>query len=340
MNSLKKSLLNLFIKFIQHDLVQKQLDFEFNLRNKKHHINYNLPTPYKEINSYSKDLTKGTGVVFITGRFRSGSTLLWNIFRQLETFTAYYEPFNERRWFDDSSRGEHVDSTHIGVNDYWKEYEGLSHLKNLYNENWIRYELLMDSNSWNPSMVAYVDYLINHARGTPVLQFNRIDFRLPWFKHYYPCSNIIHLYRNPRDQWLSFLKDKSLMNKTDVERTYIDSFYLDIWCNDLAKFFPFLSISETPHPYQRFYYLWKLSYLYGKKYSDYNICFEDLATNPRDTLDKLFTSININIEIPWNNVLNIVHKPQIGKWKSYADNSWFSHHEIICESNLSSHLEE
>src|SRR4029453_9208736 len=36
--------------------------------------------------------------VFITARFRSGSTLLWNLFRHLSGCTSYYEPLNERRW--------------------------------------------------------------------------------------------------------------------------------------------------------------------------------------------------------------------------------------------------
>src|SRR5262249_4078250 len=44
-------------------------------------------------------------VVFITARFRSGSTLLWNLFRHVPNCTAYYEPFNERRWFDAARRG-------------------------------------------------------------------------------------------------------------------------------------------------------------------------------------------------------------------------------------------
>jgi hypothetical protein len=340
MNPLKKYLLNLFIKFIQHDLVQKQLDFEFNARNKVNNIKENKPTPYNEIKKYSKDPTKGSGVVFITSRFRSGSTLLWNVFRQLETCTAYYEPFNERKWFDSNFRGEHVDDTHIGVNDYWKEYEGMSHLSNFYAENWISDELLMDNKSWNPNMLAYLDYIIDHTYGTPVLQFNRIDFRLPWLRHHYPLSNIIHLYRNPRDQWLSFLKDKIKMNKNDVEKTYIDNFYLNLWCDDLSKFFPFLSKSETPHPYRRFYFLWKLSYLYGIKYADMSICFEDLMINPQVNLNKLFKSVKLDKDVSWPKVLNVIRKPQIGKWKSYAEDNWFSSHEIICESVLSNYLEE
>src|SRR5262249_19597233 len=42
-------------------------------------------------------------VVLITARFRSGSTLLWNLFRATGTCTAYYEPFNERCTTDGNS---------------------------------------------------------------------------------------------------------------------------------------------------------------------------------------------------------------------------------------------
>jgi len=63
--------------------------------------------------------------VFITARFRSGSTLLCNLFRQVDACTAYYEPFNERRWFDPSVRGNRVDPTHRDVEDYWREYDAL-----------------------------------------------------------------------------------------------------------------------------------------------------------------------------------------------------------------------
>jgi hypothetical protein len=64
-------------------------------------------------------------IVFITARFRSGSTLLWNLFRNIDGITSYYEPFNERRWFDKSAHGDKIDTTHKGVNDYWSEYSDL-----------------------------------------------------------------------------------------------------------------------------------------------------------------------------------------------------------------------
>jgi hypothetical protein len=46
------------------------------------------------------DSLMARNAVFVTARFRTGSTLLWNIFRHVPGVTAYYEPLNERRWFD------------------------------------------------------------------------------------------------------------------------------------------------------------------------------------------------------------------------------------------------
>ena len=85
------------------------------------------PIPYSDLGEWGGHVPTAhrSDIVFITGRFRSGSTLLWNLFRQMDNCTAYYEPFNERRWFDSSARGNRMDATHRGVSDYWKEYDGL-----------------------------------------------------------------------------------------------------------------------------------------------------------------------------------------------------------------------
>jgi len=73
--------------------------------------------PYSDIGRVDSERVVRDDAVFVTGRFRSGSTLLWNVFRQCADLTSYYEPFNERRWFRADCRGERIDTTHLGVED-------------------------------------------------------------------------------------------------------------------------------------------------------------------------------------------------------------------------------
>ena len=271
-------------------------------------------------------------IIFISSRFRSGSTVLWNMFRQDPKHTAYYEPFNERKWFTQNERGKNVDSTHLGVKDYWDEFDNMEDLDDLYELNWINRQLHMDEASWNPKMKEFICQLVERAEGRPVLQFNRIDFRLPWLRHHFPNAKFLHLFRHPRDQWLSFLTDKELMNKDAVIDTYEDAFYLDVWCQDLSQHFPFLSQENTPHPYQRFYYLWKLSYLYGNKYADLSISFEDLVLSKEKVTEHLINTFNL--ETNAESMYQVIEKPQLNRWISYADENWFKLLEDECEYNL------
>lgn len=332
---MKKLSIRIFKKLLNQPLIQKSVVAS--------HANYsqtipafeNKSNPYQE---YAKNpFEDGEGVIFISGRFRSGSTLLWNVFRQSSEFTSFYEPFNERKWFNPDTRGSQVDETHRGVKDYWLEYEGYEELAEIYDEDWIKHQLLMNKNAYQPQMRSYIDTLIKKSPARPVLQFNRIDFRLPWLKQHYPKARFIHLYRNPRDQWCSFLTDKQLMNKDDVGSTYVDSFYLNAWCSDLSKHFPFLDATVTPHPYNRFYLLWKLSYLFGTNHADISVSYEDLVTNTVKTselikdvigADKTFTQI----------AESLINTTSLGTWVSYADEDWFFEKEAECEAMLDQFL--
>jgi len=273
--------------------------------------------------------------VFITGRFRSGTTLLWNIFRQIESVTAYYEPFNERRWFDPHNRGNHTDLTHMGVKNYWAEYEGIEQLSQVYDLHWIDRHLYMSPYSWKPGMKRYIDLLIAHATGLPVLQFNRIDFRLPWVKANYPNAKIIHIYRNPRDQWCSFLGSKNL-DQIHVEIDNfdpIDRYYLMNWAQDLKYYFPVLDLSNLTFAYELFFLIWKLSFCFGKKYSDISISFESFVKNPKTKLDSMCNYLNIE-PVEKNILEKIVDKTALDKWKSSATDSWFRNIESGCERLL------
>lgn len=279
-------------------------------------------------------------VVIISARFRSGSTLLWNLFRATEGCTAYYEPFNERRWFDPAARGDRTDPTHRGVADYWREYEGLEDLGRHYRESWISQNLLMGADCWDPAMKRYVEALIDNAANQPILQFNRIDFRLPWFRRHFPRAKLVTLYRHPRDQWISSLVNPSAFPKDGTMADFADHdhFYLRTWACDLKYHFPFLDEGQIAHPYQMFYFIWKLSYLFGRRYAHVSLAYEDILLSPEKCLGELYATLGIG-GTDVKALARMVEKPRSGRWREYASEDWFREHESYCESVLTTYLQ-
>jgi hypothetical protein len=274
-------------------------------------------------------------VIFITARFRSGSTLVWNLFRNLRGFTSYYEPFNERRWFNPHKRGSRIDPTHRRAEEYWREYEGLGDLDQYYQESWIDHHLYMDARSWNPGMKRYIELLIEHAPGRPVLQFNRIDFRLLWFRHHFSRAKIIHLFRHPREQWCSSLVNAAAFPREKTMKDFAahDHFYLRAWARDLRYQFPFLDEACISHPYQMFYLIWKLSFAFGRSFAHHSLAYEHLVSDPEACLLELFSKLGVNPE----NLVDLkalIEKPPVEKWRAYADEAWFQAQEASCEEIL------
>jgi hypothetical protein len=260
--------------------------------------------------------------------------LLWNLFRNINGMTAYYEPLNERRWFDPALRGERLDPTHRGVSDYWKEYEGLEELGRHFRDEWNNRNFYMAPMHWEPDLKHYIEVMIEKAKGRPVLQFNRVDFRLPWLRHNFPGAHIIHLYRHPRDQWCSSLMGDSFPTDGDVASfARQDRFYLLRWVRDLKFHFPFLDEQTASHPYDLFYFLWKLSYLFGRSHAHYSLAYERLLEDPAVELRKLLDVCGVR-EFDEKKLLGLLEKPSQGKWQRYADADWFRRHEENCERVL------
>ena len=274
-------------------------------------------------------------IVIATGRFRSGSTLLWNLFRNVPGCTSYYEPFNERRWFNSETRGDRVDATHRKVNDYWREFNGLGELDELYDDAWNEREFYMAADAWAPQMQEYIERLVEHADGRPVLQFNRVDFRLPWLRRTFPNARIVHIYRHPRDQWCSVLQSPERFSPDGRMADFapVDGFYLRRWATDLKYQFPFLDEKRISHPYELHYYLWKLSWLYGQTFADLSVCFEELTTNPETGLVELCLTCGLDVEHA-ENLIPLIEPPPFVKWRAYADDEWFVRHEERCETVL------
>jgi len=273
-------------------------------------------------------------LVFVTARFRSGSTLLWNLFRNLDGCTSYYEPLNERRWFDGERRGSRTDPTHQGVTDYWREYEGLEELGRLWRPEWHERDLLLPAEAWRPDLKRYLEVLAERAPARPVFQFNRMDFRLPWLRREFPNAMIVHLHRHPRDQWISSLVDPSRFRRDDGPDAFAghDHFYLRLWAADLKHTFPFLDPAETPEPYRLFYFVWKLSWLFGRRWADATLSFESLVEKPRETIEGLLRELSL--EGDPEALAALVTRPRTGKWREWADEDWFRGHESACEEVL------
>ena len=103
----------------------------------------------------------------------------------------------------------------------------------------------------------------------------------------------------------------------------IDGFYLLHWGRDLHSHFPFLTLDERSHPYELFYQIWKLSYLFGRLYADVSISFEDLVADPESSLRNIFSKLAVT-EYDVSTLLPLVRPVAVGKWRSYAADEWFA----------------
>lgn len=265
-----------------------------------------------------------TGPIFISSRFRSGSTLLWRCFRELEDVNAYYEPLNPRKWFDKSTRGSRVDTTHRNVDDYWREYDSLGDAVVPWSDRWTHSDLYMPTTAPGLELRNYIDLLINNAPGKCVLQFNRVDFRLHWLRTRFPSATVIHLYRNPRDQWLSTFLKHPPVSKTAVVRDFLacDEFYLLEWVRDLRRWFPLFSEVENLHPYELSYLVWSMSQEFGNRFSDLSVSYEALVSTPRETLQQV-EEVTQCAGLTQTSVIPGIDSKSVGRWPTYAKDDWF-----------------
>jgi len=275
--------------------------------------------------------------LFVTARFRSGSTLLWNLFRHTPGVTAYYEPLNERQWFRSRPDNDRTDPTHLNARRYGQEYEGMEDLARWFSKDWTYKDLYMDERSCDRRLARFLTELIRRAPCRPILQCNRLDFRLPWLRQHFPDAGILLMYRNPREQWLS--TQRSSAGAPPEHRLVSDEaddyFYSLAWARDLRRVFPFLDLSQHEHAYAIHYLLWRLSELFGRRYADMIIAYEDLVADCDGVLGDVFQRFRINKgAIPAGSYDHLLQPRRGERWPQYADQAWFAQIESQCEDEL------
>jgi hypothetical protein len=161
----------------------------------------------------------------------------------------------------------------------------------------------------------------------------QIDFRLPWIMKNYPNAKILHIHRNPRDQWCSVLGDfHSYPPSVRTREGFQDRFYHCSWVRDLSRQFPSLEDYATSHQYYTFYFLWKLSFVFGDRFADLSITMEKLAENPRDCLAEVIKATGADLGLE-NLDLSFVNQAS-SRWQEYASDDWFTIIETECERIL------
>jgi len=227
-----------------------------------------------------------TNPVFITARYRSGSTALWNVFKRIPDCVSYYEPCQANLLAN--IRHMKPMASHRNVDSYWDEYFPLlGRIEHVHQPEFGFDRLLMEADDDHPALERYLRFLIAEAGDRrPVLQFNRVDFRLPWLRARFPEATLIHLQRNPRSSWVS--SRRHLPPELWDDPDHHDAFELMQWSMSLSEVFPFLIEASIEHSYQRHWLIWRLSQCMGQRRSDLSIDFDrDLQRDPKAGMNKL-----------------------------------------------------
>jgi hypothetical protein len=271
-------------------------------------------------------------MIFISGRFRSGTTILWHIFRSVPEVCAYIEPLHDNLLAYIAAETP-TDPTHKGVSDYWAEYRNIfEDLGKLHKREFGVSRLCLGQNEEYPELRDYLQFLVNSAESKiPVFKFVRVDYRLPWLKQTFPKAKIISIRRNPRDNWLSIISKSPSSKWYDP---WVNTGYdLLVWSANLAQHFNFIS-TATGHSYARSYCLWKISAAVADKYSDIVIDYDrDLLISPKETIISLFKLCDIQCN-DLDSLVSSVVQESSRKWEEWPVEIPFDEIEEKCDIEL------
>lgn len=273
--------------------------------------------------------------IFLVSRFRSGSSFLWNLFRQDPHHCCFYEPFHDN--LKEAIEADlSVMQSHRGLSSYWDEYKPVhDQVLRYHRPEFGLCRLLLRERDEQPELLDYINTLLQAAADQDrvcVMKCNRLDFRLAWLRANFPEARIIHVVRNARDQWVSSVRPlaASLWDKLEENRSYD----LPLWISDLSIDWPFLTSHAARPAYFYSYLVWKLSLMCGRRHAHLKLNFDtDVVLEParlRAALAPYFPGDFF--ERGPVQALFMPPKPKV--WRKFRSASWFRDLEAEAEAVL------
>lgn len=252
--------------------------------------------------------------IFIHSLFRTGSTYLWNKFRNNDNFHCYYEPFHQvipklayggpSPWDHKRENTDKMRHPELGKN-HFEEYSGLLSAERKTIASFRKAFSFDDFCTVTDDAAArrYIDELLaNAAPKTPVLQFNRTAFRTGWFKSNYPSGYHIYLFRNAREQWRSYVSftggnkygnvflamdlliagvnaDKPHFRKLSTHVPLL-AFHSDDIETELIFFSKMAELYTDEEKYAIFYYIWLYGLIESARHADMLLSIDRLSCSP------------------------------------------------------------
>ncbi len=245
--------------------------------------------------------------IFITGRFRSGTSFLWQLFNRLNGYCAWYEPLHPQLL----SAIKYVEpkKAHVGITDYWQTYRDKPEFESCYSMKFATEQLYLEATDIYTGLESYIRHLIDLSGSeVPVLQFNRVDLRLPWLKNKFPEAKIIHIERNPLQLYYS--QRKHIGPEQLHDASYWDAYELMPWTFALKENFPCLFTSASNHAFYPFFVIYQLSKKMAVLHSDVSINLDEQVFQSDEFIQLVSSVVSLSDEQK-NEIKDMTHVPHI-----------------------------
>ena len=285
--------------------------------------------------------------IFITARYRTGSSYLYSLFSDVDDVAAFYEPLHPKlqKILETEDEKWHQNQRMIISlpikNQLFEEYRCLDResLKRLHHERFSHENLILSKNDSFDELKEYIDFLLSsHPEKIKVLQFNRVDFRLDWLRSNFQDALIVNLRRNPRDMYVSYLETHARRQEQSNKEFSIDDsvghlFYLDLYTDLLGGSAIPQFLAHELNSYEKIYLLNRLSNLWADKFADLIITYDALVSNPVNVLEQVLSRVG-ETELKFKDELVSPKKDRIETWRAYHSDEWYSVSETKCEQLL------